>query len=419
MQPALSLDSNNDFTEMLDEYVGASEPQRGELLHGKVISTDAGGLVVDLGLKRDGIVPRTDLERLDETDCYGRGDEVDVMVTEPRDHDENVVLSIFEARRNQDWVDAGDLLQSGKMWVGKPISDNRGGLIVPFGDLRGFVPASHLVDLPRGVSVADRRSRLQGMVGVEIGLKIIEVDPLRQRLVFSQREAQGAWRSRERERLLEELHVGQVLTGTVSGLRDFGAFIDLGGTDGLVHVSELTWRRAQHPREVVNVGDKVDVKVIRIETERQRIGLSIKELLPNPWERVGEEVETGQIIPGRVTRIASFGAFVEVLGEVEGLLHTTEIPQDWSDKIVPGLELQLKVTNVDVDRQRLGLSLHGITADDSVGDPDYQEMDGTVEINGSTMDNLAGDAETEVIPPKDDSVPDVLETALPEEDWAD
>ena len=267
--------------------------------------------------------------------------------------------------------------------------------------------------------MADRRSRLQGMVGVEIGLKIIEVDPLRQRLVFSQREAQGAWRSRERERLLEELHVGQVLTGTVSGLRDFGAFIDLGGTDGLVHVSELTWRRAQHPREVVNVGDKVDVKVIRIETERQRIGLSIKELLPNPWERVGEEVETGQIIPGRVTRIASFGAFVEVLGEVEGLLHTTEIPQDWSDKIVPGLELQLKVTNVDVDRQRLGLSLHGITADDSVGDPDYQEMDGTVEINGSTMDNLAGDAETEVIPPKDDSVPDVLETALPEEDWAD
>ena len=375
-------DLNKDFADMLEDYMGSSLPERGELLHGTVISSDEDGLVVDLGLKRDGIVPHADLERMDEDDNYDNGDEVYVVVTEPCDQHDNVVLSVFEARRNKDWIAADDLLGSGEMWIGTAIDYNRGGLIVPFGDLRGFVPASQLAELARGLSAEERQTRLKDFVGVEIGLKVIEVDRLRQRLVFSERDAQHLWRARRRESMLQELHVGQVLSGTVSGLRDFGAFVDLGGTDGLVHVSELSWRRLKHPREVVQVGEKVEVKVIRIDLERQRIALSIKELLPDPWVNLGEQVTAGQVITGRVTRVASFGAFVEVWGEVEGLLHKNEIPQDIEDQIVPDYELQLKVIKVDVSRQRMSLSLRDLDTQDS--DPELD--DGTVQLDMQDSD---------------------------------
>src|SRR5690606_33364529 len=187
---------------------------------------------------------------------------------------------------------------------------NRGGLIILFGNVRGFVPASHVSDLPRGLSEDERRSYLSRLVGQPINLKVIEVNRKRRRLVFSQREAQRNSRDARKESLLGELEEGEVRKGVVSGLRDFGAFVDLGGADGLIHISELAWHRVKHPRELLTVGQEVEVYVLRLDHEGRRIGLSLKRLQPNPWTQVDDMYHVGQVIEGTISRVTQFGAFV-------------------------------------------------------------------------------------------------------------
>ena len=194
-------------------------------------------------------------------------------------------------------------------------------------------------------------------------MRVIEVDRQRHRLVLSQRAAQRASREKQREELLEELHEGQVLHGTVSSVREFGAFVDLGAADGLVHVSEIAWKPLEHPRHAVQPGDEVDVMVIKIDRNRQRIGLSMKQLLPSPWDSVADRIVPGQTVVGHVTRVLHFGAFVDLGNGIEGLLHTSEIPAEDSSEIDPGDELTLRVVSLDVERQRVGLSLQDLAGE--------------------------------------------------------
>jgi small subunit ribosomal protein S1 len=298
-----------DFLSMLEESLSVEQPVRGDIVVGTILTIDDMGLLVDLGMKRDGVVSRGDLDRLDDEVQFAVGDEVPVMIIRTEDSDGNMIVSISQAKQSEDWLRAEDLMNSGDIWEGEVADANRGGLIVPFGNLRGFIPASHVLDLPRGMGEEERTAYLNTLIGQPLTVKIIEVNRRRRRLVLSQREAQREIRDASKDELLSQLNEGDIRQGVVSGLRDFGAFVDLGGADGLIHISELAWHRVKHPREILNVGDEIDVYVLRLDQEGRRIGLSLKRLQPNPWSQVDELYYVGQLVDGTISRVTQLSAW--------------------------------------------------------------------------------------------------------------
>jgi len=363
-----TLAGHDDFAALLEESFAQSEEiERGSLLTGVIVVIDEQGLIVSVdGNQRDGIVQRKDLERMSlEPQHFNLGDVIDVMVLRVEDEDGNLILSASQAQQTEDWKKAEELLENDGVWDGVIADANRGGLIVPFGNLRGFVPASHVLDLPRGLSEDERKIRMSRMVGQTIQLKVIEVNRKRRRLVFSQRDASKGSRDQNKERLLDQLKEGEVRRGIVSGLRDFGAFVDLGGADGLIHISELAWHRVNHPKEVLKVGDEIDVFILRLDAEGKRIGLSLKRLQENPWSAVEEHYHIGQLVEGVISRVAQFGAFVSLDPGIEALLHTSQIsdppPEDPTLVVHEGQRLTMRVISIEADKQRLGLSLKDVT----------------------------------------------------------
>lgn len=357
-----------DFAALLEASFARSEPQRGDIVNGTVLTVDHMGLIVDIGLGRDGVVERRDLERIQDDVNYTVGDEIDVMVLRPEDEEGNLLLSVSQARQTEDWQRAEQIMEADEVYEGLISEANRGGLIVPFGNLRGFVPASHVVGLSRGLSEDDRKHQLQTMVGTKINLKIIEVNWKRRRLVFSQRDAQRERREARKEVLLENLQEGEVHSGIVSGLRDFGAFVDLGGADGLIHISELAWHRVKHPSEILNVGDEVEVYILRLDDEGKRIGLSLKRLQQNPWDLIEQMYHVGQLVEGAVSRLTDFGAFVSMEPGIEALLHISQMgdpqPEHPSLVVHEGQDLLMRVISIEPDKQRLGLSLKEVTQEE-------------------------------------------------------
>jgi len=369
MQTDTSLFTDGmDFAALLEASFAEKEPERGEIISGTVLAVDKQGLIVDIGLGRDGIVLRQDLERIDASIQFLKGDEIDVMIIRSEDEDGNLVLSVSQARQSEDWRNAEKLMEGEEVWEGIVTEANRGGLIVPFGNLRGFVPASHVVGLSRGLSEDDRKNQMSNLVGQRVMLKVIEVNWKRRRLVFSQRDAQRERREARKEVLLDKLAEGEIRKGVVSGLRDFGAFVDLGGADGLIHISELAWHRVKHPREVLNVGDEVTVYVLRLDEEGKRIGLSLKRLQKNPWDIIEEIYHVGQLVEGKVSRVAQFGAFVSLDPGIEALLHISQMaepqPEHPSLVVHEGQRLLMRVISIEPDKQRLGLSLKEVTQEE-------------------------------------------------------
>ncbi len=242
---------------------------------------------------------------------------------------------------------------------------NAGGLEVIFGKLRGFVPASHISSLPRNASPEERKAHLATYVGQTIPVKVVEVDRRRRRLIMSERAAHRRWQREHRKQLLEEIQVGDVRTGMVRSLANFGVFIDLGGADGLVHISELAWFPVGHPSEVIQVGQQVMVKVLRIDKAKERIGLSVKRVQPDPWSSVGDAYKVGELVEAVVTRVNDFGAFVRLRTGVEGLLHVSEMadirPDHPQSLVSPGDLLLLRVLRIEPDRRRIGLSLRQVS----------------------------------------------------------
>lgn len=358
------LDPEMDFLALLEESFTVEQPIRGEIVMGVVQAIDGMGMLVDLGMKRDGIVPRNDLERVGDEISFAVGDKVPVMIVRSEDEDGNMIVSVAQARQNEDWLKAEELMNADQVWEGEVADANRGGLIVPFGNLRGFIPASHVIDLPRGLSEDDRTDHLNRMVGAPISVKIIEVNRRRRRLVLSQREAQREIRDASKNELLSSLVEGEIRKGVVSGLRDFGAFVDLGGADGLIHISELAWHRVKHPREVLRVGETVEVYVLRLDQEGRRIGLSLKRLQPNPWSQVDELYHVGQVVQGRISRVTQFGAFVSLDPGIEALLHASQMadpaPADPTLLLQEGQLITARIISIEPHRQRLGLTIRDV-----------------------------------------------------------
>ncbi len=354
-EPTESMLSMENLSE---EALDIEEPKRGQLREGIVMQVREDGLVVDIGGKRDGFVPKSDLREIEEEkDDFSAGETIPVMVTRTRNQDGNVELSISQARLQEDWLKAENLKESEEVYETKVIDSNRGGLVVEFGQLRGFVPMSQLIGFSRIRQAAERHRRLSSMVGEEIMLKVIEVNRRRRRLILSQRAAAKEWRRQRRQDLLEELEPGQVRTGRLSQIADFGLFVNLGGLDGLVHVSELSWGRIENPGNVFNVGQRLKVKVLNVDKDRQRIGLSIKALTPDPWESVEERYNEGDLIEGKITQIVDFGIFVELEPGIEGLLHNSELlALEQREELESGNRILVKIIRIEPHRRRIGLS---------------------------------------------------------------
>ncbi|MCY3834554.1 MAG: S1 RNA-binding domain-containing protein [Chloroflexi bacterium] len=355
-----------DFAALLEESLAESKIERGDVVSGTVLSIDSQGLIVDIGWKQDGIVTRGDIERMGMNTADFQVDAaIDVAVVNLNDGDGNLILSAAQARQNEDWKRADELMQSETLVNGEIVDTNKGGVIVGFGHLRGFVPASHVLDIPRGLKEEERLAFLQNLVGNEITVKVIEVNRKRRRLVFSQLEAEQENRAARKAALLQELTEGSTRKGVVSGLCDFGAFVDLGGADGLIHISELAWHRVRHPSQVLALGDEVDVFVLNLDEAGKRIGLSLKRLQPNPWSLVDDIYHIGQLTEGVISRLESFGAFISLEPGIEALLHVSQVAANPEDNplrhLYEGQKLLMRIVSIESDRQRLGLSLTEVT----------------------------------------------------------
>jgi small subunit ribosomal protein S1 len=267
-------------------------PARGEIRTGTVVSVNRGEVLVDIGAKSEGVVDTRELEQMTSRErarLLVVGNPISVYVVNPEDRQGNIVVSIAKAEEEMDWRRAEELLESQELLEGKISGFNKGGLLVQMGQLRGFVPASQLDNIRRDIGEgATPEDRWGHLMGDPIQCKVIEVDRGRNRLILSERAAMKEWRESQKDRLLDRLQEGEICKGRVINLADFGAFVDLGGADGLIHLSELSWKRVSHPREVVNVGDEVKVYVLNVDRDRRRIGLSLKRLEADPWLAIEE-----------------------------------------------------------------------------------------------------------------------------------
>ena len=351
-------------------------PQQGEIRTGVIASIGENEVLVSIGTKSEGIIPARELDQVDSAAraAFAVGQEIPVYVVNPEDTNGVVQLSYVRALEEHDWQLAESLLSSGKSYEGKIIGFNKGGLIVPMGQLRGFVPASQVSVLRRlDASGSTPEQRWGAMVHDPITVTVIEVDRERRRLIMSERAALQETRETLKERLLDELAEGDVRLGRVTSLAEFGAFVNIDGADGLVHLSEISWERIEHPKEVLRVGQEVKVKVIGVDRERKRIGLSIRQLQEDPWVKKTEHIREGQLVEGTITHLTKFGAFARLGEEMEGLIHISELSEQRvahpKEVVHEGDVLTLRVIKIEPERHRIGLSLR------KVDSPAYADLD--------------------------------------------
>jgi small subunit ribosomal protein S1 len=333
--------------------------KRGEVVEGVVVRLNSGEILVDIGAKTEGIIHVAEGSE-SSTSGLTVGDKLLVYVVIPENREGVAVLSLARAQAERDWRAAQQLNEEGAAFDGEVIGFNKGGLIVRFGEVRGFVPASQVVELRAGER-DQLEARLSKMIGRRLKLKVIEIDRARNRLILSEKAAHREWRAEMRDRLLDELTEGELRHGRVTSLCDFGAFVDLGGIDGLVHISELAWRSVGHPSEVLQVGSEVDVYVLGVDREKRRVALSIKRTKPEPWLEAVSQFSPGQVLASTITKLVAFGAFARVAEGVEGLIHISELANERIGHPKQVLQLgdtvMVRVLSVDAARRRLSLSL--------------------------------------------------------------
>jgi len=389
-----SQQSVHPMAELLEQGYGQVLPKRGDAVEGVIVEINPTEILIDIGSKCEGIVTPRDLDHLDPSvrKSLRVGDKVLAYVVRPEDANGNVVLSLSRAMLEGDWRDAAKVFEAEEVFE-KPVAGyNKGGLIVNIGRVRGFVPASQVVSVrpAQGGTDEEKEAAFAELLGQPLKLKIIELDRRRNRLILSERAAVREWRQGQKDRLLDELTEGTVRRGVVSSLCDFGAFVDLGGADGLVHLSELSWRRVGHPKQVLRVGQEIEVLVLSVDRERRRIALSIKRLQKEPWSTVEERYQIGQLVTGTITKLTDFGAFARVDDDIEGLIHISELSEDRiahpRDVVSEGQELTLRIIRIDASRQRMGLSLRRVD-DEQYSDESYwQESDQVDQQEGSAED---------------------------------
>ena len=391
--PEINTENTNNMASLLaQEGLGIDFPKQGEIRTGMIASMTPGQILVSVGTKSEGVISGREYEQIpqDELEGLDVGKEIPVYVLNPEDQNGNLVLSYTRAAEEVSWQETEGLLDSKEAIHSNIIGYNKGGLIVPIGGLRGFVPASQIS--------LSRRANLQGdtpeakwskMIGEEIDVCVIEVDRERRRLILSERAASTETRESLKEKVIEELTEGETRTGRVTSLADFGAFVNISGADGLVHLSEIAWERINHPGEVLKVGQEVKVKVISIDKEKKRIGLSIRQLLPDPWAKEVAQYQVGQLVEGNITRLTKFGAFARLEGEIEGLIHISEISEKRIDHpkevLHEGDVVALRVIKIDPENHRIGLSLRRVESM-AYADMDWQTLLETEEVSDQELE---------------------------------
>ena len=371
---------NHNMEALLAQQGDIDFPRQGEIRTGVIASIGQNQILVSVGTKSEGIISGRELEQIskEDLDSLQVGKSIPVFVLNPEDQNGNVVLSFNRAREETDWLDAEALLKSKASYHSQIIGYNKGGLIVRFGGLRGFVPASQVSLSRRAAQTGDTPDkRWSDMVNEDVDVCVIEVDREKRRLILSERAASTETREMVKDRLLDDLKEGDVRTGRVTSLAEFGAFVNINGADGLVHLSEISWDRIQNPAEVLKVGQEVKVKVINIDREKKRIGLSIRQLKDDPWMNMVKDYQIGQLVEGVITRLAKFGAFAHLSDEIEGLIHISEISEKRIEHprevLKEGESVTLRIIKIDPDNHRIGLSMRKVESM-AYADMDWQTL---------------------------------------------
>ena len=377
-------------------------PNQGEIRQGVIATIRDTEILVSVGTKSEGVISSRELEQIpaEIRSTFTVGMEIPVFVVAPEDNNGNVVLSYMRAREEKDWEEVEQLLADNQPYDSKVVGYNKGGLIVPVGGLRGFVPASQISLTRRSGSGNESPEQRWGrMVGDEMRVRVIEVDRERRRLILSERLALLETRETLKDRLLDELQEGIIRTGRVTSLADFGAFVNIEGADGLVHLSEISWERINHPNEVLKVGQEVKVKVISVDRDRKRIGLSIRQLLEDPWVQKVGHLKEGMLVEGTITHLTKFGAFARLEGDLEGLIHVSELSEQRvvhpKEVLKEGDVRTLRVIKIDPERRRIGLSLR------KVDSPAYADLDWKMALSDEVEKAHEGDDS----PAEDDASP--------------
>ncbi|MCS7006156.1 MAG: 30S ribosomal protein S1 [Gaiellaceae bacterium] len=349
--------------ELVPDYdASIPEIKEGDVVHGTVVRVDKDEVLVDIGYKSEGVIPVSELSirrSVNPEDEVSVGDEVDALVLTKEDADGRLILSKKRARFELAWKRIEAAAESGEPVEGKVIEVVKGGLILDLG-VRGFLPAS-LVDIRR---VQD----LDEFLGRELRCKVIELNRSRNNVVLSRRAVLEDERKEMRQAILDRLSPGDVVEGQISNIVDFGAFVDLDGMDGLIHISELSWTHVNHPSEILEIGQRVKVKVLDIDRERQRISLGLKQTQTDPWQQVLDHYREGDVVEGRVAKVVTFGAFVEILPGVEGLVHISELAphhvENPREIVAQGQPVNVRILEIDAERRRLSLSLKRVSESD-------------------------------------------------------
>jgi small subunit ribosomal protein S1 len=386
-----------DYNEMEALLAASTTPiniKRGDVVDGVIVRIDQDEILVDIGLKSEGVLSTKELPATGDWSFneLHLNDKVLVYIIQPETPEGHALLSLKRANAERQWRIAEEQYKNNELLKARVIDYNKGGLIVDVAGIRGFVPISQILNLKReevasGGENQETAAKLQGMKDKELQLKIIEINRARNRLILSERLAAQEWRQRRREELLDELKPGEVRRGVVSNLANFGAFVDLGGADGLVHISQLAWSRVNHPSEVLKVGQEVEVQVLSVDKEKKKIALSIKRAEVDPWTTVEQRYLPGQVVTGTITKIAPFGAFARIEDGIEGLIHLSELPTGMDPKtsLHEGQQLQLRILRIDAERRRLGLSLRQAEEMDKVPSAETTAETGTTGTSGDMM----------------------------------
>ena len=346
------------MSELLENELAPRTYEPGEVVEGEVVRIDEDGIVVGVGLKMEGIVPLHEMRTLSEEEQtnLAPGRRIDVAIVGGRGPGDMPMLSFDPARAPRGWVDLQKFLDEGTLVTARVVEQNRGGLVVDCLGIRGFIPFSHLAP----VAGVDREEGLAARVGQQSEFNVLEVNPDQGRLVLTERAIWQKIQSQAQERFISQLEEGALLAGKVTSIRDFGAFVNLGEVDGLIPISELSWKMIKTPDEVVSLGDTVEVYVLRVDQSNRRITLSLKRTQPEPWETVGERYKVGQIADGTVTNLAPFGAFVKLEDGIEGLVHISELSQrrvtNPKECVYQGQKIKVMVLSIDTQTRRIGLS---------------------------------------------------------------
>ena len=356
--------SSYGMQQLLDEAENVATIRRGDIVKGVIVQKDREGLLVDIGAKTEGMVPAREMRTFTEeqVEALSLGDEVLVFVVQTDESEGQIYLSVDRAQGEKGWHVLQQNYDNGDVIEGEAVDFNKGGLLVNVEGVRGFVPMSQLASpIPFDPSADPEKSPLAALVGSQLKLKVIEINRRRNRLILSEKQVMRQQREEQRRILFAELDTGQVRKGRVTGIREFGAFVDIGGVDGLVHLSEFSWGQVEPPEKTLAIGDEVDVYVLRVDREAMKVALSFRRLHPEPWESIHEKYHVGQTVTATVTKVTAFGAFARLDPAIEGLVHISELSdgpvRHPSDIVSEGQELTLKILRIEPERRRLALSL--------------------------------------------------------------